>query len=421
MGKDNKQVIFLLVILLVAVVLLDVGRTRLSGQASDESITTVNEEDGLEGPSTVPSPQPQQPQKTIPPVQQFCETTDVTKIILSKIPGATKIAEFDDIQEKYKKYFVVVTTDATNIMRWDIYDIGSDGLISNDDRIYIGGLITQQPAAARVFIGLATSYGSSEKLFWVDAQPQSPKYDIMSCALPACNNRMVEATLTNNLIHGILPTGQRIYLGLINKISNQNSVSSCSLNPLSSDACQGSENNYRTDILYKYFQFGSLGSTALKDTGIAFYDNTFLNIQGSKPIIVTLPSQSLSYSMILLGPYGLVLRSINMTNFFGWDLIAVDLLSGNIITTFERIEGGRNAQPFLLSFTPTITTIYETPHPYQSYILKPLRANKKVIWNPPTPASLYGKLILSSGNMIAYGIISNNNPIISVISFDCTP
>jgi len=421
MGKDNKQVIVLLVILLVAVILLDVGTTRLSGQASDESITTMSEEDGLQGPSTVPSSQPQQPQKTIPPVQQLCEATDITKIILSKIPGATRIVEIDDIQEGTKRYFVVVIKDSTNTQIWYIYDVGFDGRISGDDQARKGGVVSTPSGG---FIGLTSTSGRDEELFWTEMIGTPTISVVKKCTMPLCTNPTRVASLANNEVIGILPS-TRLYLGIQHKQTYFPSLVSCSLDPQSPDACSGSETNYRVELTNRRLEPG-YGSKSLKDIGIAFrFIRTFFSVQQNKE--VNLPSNGDIPSMTSIGG-GYMLMFINVTDAKGntrIDLVLVDSATGNIVRVVESVASGFMLEPLLIGGVQRdkIVSVYKIlalPSYSSTIYQKKVGQNPQVILSTASNPLLFSTIELASGNVISHGQFDGyyGTP---VISFDCTP
>ncbi len=401
MGKEVQQGILLVVIILAAVIVIDLGNSGISGEAVNRKGTI----------SVAP-----------PVISQYCGLTDWTQHVLSRIPGAVSISQIIDPQDATYQTAVIVTRDINNNERWSLYDFGADGGLSNDDRVYTGG--SGQPSG---LYDMIISYGpANRKLFWIEVGIIPGVAEIKSCNLPMCSNQITEVSLPlmGRLIQKFLPslTRDRVYI-LITQGLGTNIVS-CSRDQTNSDWCGGPSTNFIT-----HAGFSAVSSSVVSDSGFSYYDQmtsreTFFSIGNNQ--IVTLPVGSFQTPITPLlgsGGLGLLLRYDNNATPQQTELLIVDLNTGQSLGIMN-IVASTTIAPWFITTSPGLTTFFQNdwsivPVVFQS---KVTGQPAKTVWTETTPSSINGVVPTASGNIVAMKLARPPTfPQDGIVSFDCTP
>lgn len=416
MGKENKQVIVLLVILLATVVLLDVGKTRLSGRQVDESTITMSEESPMEGPTS--------PDEPI--VEPYCGVSSLTNALLTRI-GAKQIEKIVEIQDPNHRYYVIFARDVGVMRRnmWVVYDVGSNGLIGDgDDGVVVGedfqslGGVFINETADSTMVTSGDENGKT-KLFWLNKLETPGQITIKSCTLDTgCNDRRVELGLqaSEYAVLAIVPRvargasrEDRLYLA-VRDPQKYNAIVSCSLDTSAADSCGKGKSSLREHTRESFFDSISV----LRDTGMIFnYDKLFNIITKTKttidPSIITK-----SITPALSGANAVAWKRSSSSYFT--DVVSFDLISGKVGPIIDTLPISyyslrRNGILVLDQGKNRIISIYGTWDNKNIYA-KVLNQPQRVILNSGDP--LAGDLVfIKNGQIIT---VTDQG----VLLFDCT-
>ncbi|GEM_PF-6460544 len=429
MGKEARQGILLIVIILAAVVLIDIGNSHVSGKAieetlvADESIATEENSGSPSSASAGGGSSGGMGPTIIAPPGVYCDVTDWTQHVLSRIPGAVDIRMLYDPQDSTYQTAIVETADINNNVQWSLYDFGADGKLSNDDRVYAGG---PSSLSGGVYNFITSDAGlTNRKLFWIERGFIPGITEIKSCDLPTCNNRITEVRVQSSslLSTEFLPslTRDRIYMQAFSTIRGGYIVS-CSRNQANNDWCGYTLANFLIHVTQIPVQFNQ---AVVRDAGFSYFDvstnrETFFSI--GNDAVVQLPVGSYQHPMLLLGSgTGFLLRFINISpTRQRTELLAVDFNTGQVLGIVDTIALEMIIPEFITlrgvffqNYLPMFPVLYQS---------RSIGQSTKIVWSEMMQPSIIPTTIIParSGNVIA--MRSARPPSFpEIISFDCTP
>lgn len=421
MGKESRQGIVLLVVILAAVVLIDMGNSQLSGRlvdrrnvvAGDEAdsyIEQITETPTIAQSSSSTTSITAQPGKKHISCSKFSEQTPHVQ---AKFPNdyIDSIRPLDDAQMRY----LIINLQDMNSgrRRWVFYDIGPDGKFSADDQVQ-----SRNSMGGSWFEGqIGIKSDNNEKLFWITFQ--STMNAVMSCTLPQCADETTEFTVSGVFnIEKISPSllNNRMALILSDQTFNIETLYSCSLNPNDNDACNKPETQYKTHAT------NIAGMISVRDGSIAYVDikdkNAYLfsSNPGSAEKIISLPQGTDMFMMKRVAP-GIpsmfIIKYLNKQNINITELLILNLLTGAISQPIDSIMNNVYLV-HLIGMKGRVYTIYEVENPYPSIFKKEIGQEEKEIligyqnWARDMKELPSGTVIGSAARK-------------RIVSFDCTP
>ena len=160
MGKTYLPLVFV-ALLLVAVFFLDAGREKITGKNVDDlalaedirknilddaptseqsarsSLQNPVVDAVVQAPPTGGNTQSLSPWQPI--AERLCGITDLTPIVRKHLPPLQKITGMVDVEDRQRRLFLIAALDLAGGSVWYLYDVGQDGVFSNDDKVYLGG------------------------------------------------------------------------------------------------------------------------------------------------------------------------------------------------------------------------------------------------------------------------------------------
>lgn len=433
MVKEHIHFFVVVVILLAAVALIDLGNSQLSGKSVDRrnvvmaDATALDVQQATDDPAII-SPQQQPPvldPTSIAPQPRHDPPRciqDLTNVLVSQFPN-DNLAMIRNLDDQHGRYMTLWLYDKITFKEREvIYDIGPDSKVgSADDKWYNSP--TQSVLVERE---VATGPGGIDKLFWVRYPQLSLDPEIVSCTLPACTDIKIEISSTifkDYNIRRLSPSlsGNRLALALEDTRTRPSIIStaSCSFNPSAPDYCGNGI------VAYTLLHTGTLGERSLSNGGLFYLDkngNAFFYTTdvGTSGKVWPLPPETKTTGETpvswLKGAPLMVLFMKRLSNQQA-ELNVLDLPGGTIIP-LDQFSPLPHYVLLAYTFKSTVFTLYSTyDGSILRYFMKEIKKQEKLVgeWSKPYDA-FYAKL-LKTGEILVF----ITTPPASLWMLSCTP
>ncbi|MEK6792613.1 MAG: hypothetical protein AABX95_02245 [Nanoarchaeota archaeon] len=213
-----------------------------------------------------------QPAPAMPVCAGFVDTT---QLVMRNLPSGYVFYNLEPFDDKQKRYFLLDVDNSQAVQELWLFDMGSDGVFSNDD---FASILPSTTNPLRRITFMRSTGGEDnlreEFLYWVDMQwTLTPSLaDIKRCKLPSCTSQQTIITNMRGNINGndLLEYKNRLYFhGILGNPPVQG-VFSCSLKNTATDWCGGPQTNYVSHT----GRLGSGGVETIRKYGIAALDAT---------------------------------------------------------------------------------------------------------------------------------------------------
>ena len=407
-----KIVKYSLVIVFLAVAVVAFGsaliiNNNVVNSPSGASRSTIN--------STLSNPVPVSP-------TPLCGRNDVTPLILRNLPHSNYIIkEIVKLQDISGKLLVLITRRNGNDDMW-IYNVGNDGIFSNDDS---ARFVSQIRLPSYGYVGKVTGglTTGTEKLYWIDEQPLGQ--NIMVCDLPSCTSISVVGTLTNYSALDIIPStaNNGIYIKVESINVGEQSVISCSFNQSGYDWCGLSDDSYVQRLSTNYRH---LVGSSIRGQGIGYemidypYTKYFYNINSDANLLLNVNSLPSSISPSVMINQGLMLvHRVNVD-----DVVSFDTTTGNTIRVEDTVPVSYSSPNYILSYQTIVSKVWVPIGLRYDFVKKNFGSNPLTIFSQTgigQQAQITKSLFMLPNGQVISADKYYNSSNLYVYSYDCTP